>query len=207
MEQQSLFKAYWGEHKKQPSLPASMQPVLAFLGPSGVGKSTILSELCADPAYQHIRPVTTRAPRVNDWDRETVSLGEFERRKGAHELYNCNLVYTDWYAYSIPRVQGINMLDATPVVDIVLPGVQKFRKEHAQYFPEQHIITVLVTPPNEDVLRERLESAGRFNPTRWAEDIAWLAQARNNTLVDEHVENDTVANALQQIRSIKEKYS
>lgn len=93
------------------------------------------------------------------------------------------------------------------MVDIVLPGIPKFRTEHAEHFPGQRVITVLVTPPSEDVLRERLKSANRFNPARWAEDLAWLVQAHSNPLVDERITNDTIENARTQIYAIKEKYS
>jgi len=60
---------------------------IAVVGPSGVGKDSVISGLCAAvPGLLRARRVVTRDPDAGGEDCETVTVGEFARRRAAGDF-------------------------------------------------------------------------------------------------------------------------
>ena len=126
-------------------------------GPSGVGKGTLISELCRRfPDLRLSVSATTRPPRAGERDgREYhfLSPEEFERRVAAGEF----LEHAEYAGnrYGTPRSE----LDRGPVVlEIEVQGARQVREA----LPEA--VQVFIAPPDVDALRERLLGRGTDSP-------------------------------------------
>jgi guanylate kinase len=142
-----------------------MELFLALIGASGVGKTTIIKELVATGRYGYINPISTRAPRPDDYGRECVSRSEYAARDNRGELFNKNEVYGELYAYSHQRLEEILRAGQIPLCDLFLDGIDKLQHE----CPELKVGTIYVAPPSVEVLKERL--GDRFNEKRFVKDI------------------------------------
>lgn len=135
--------------------------LIAVVGPSGVGKDSVMDALCAArPALHRVKRVITRGVDAGGEDYQAVRLTEFEQMKkagafalswGAHDLH-----------YGVPMaVSEVLAQDQDAIVNLsrgVLVQAQ-------DVFGTLHVIS-LVADPN--VLAVRLAARGRET----AQDIA-----------------------------------
>jgi guanylate kinase len=174
----------------------SAPAVLVITGPSGVGKGTLIGELCRHfPDLRLSVSATTRPPRSGERDgREYhfLSPEEFERRVAAgafleHAEYAGN-------RYGTLRTE----LEGGPVVlEIELQGARQVREA----LPEA--VQVFIAPPSFADLRERLLGRGTDSP----EGIrARLATAQEELRAQDEfphvVVNDDVARAAAELRDL-----
>ncbi|MFP3383527.1 phosphonate metabolism protein/1,5-bisphosphokinase (PRPP-forming) PhnN [Tritonibacter sp. SIMBA_163] len=129
-------------------------PVIAVVGPSGVGKDSVMSGLAvADPRLRSMRRVITRAPDAGGEDYQPVSEPEFEA------LVLVDVFALHWRAhglrYGIPRDIEKLRIGASGVLVNLSRAVLLQAQE---VFDDFRVISVTADP---EVLAQRLAGRGR----------------------------------------------
>ena len=154
-------------HMDQPRPHAQL---IVLVGPSGVGKGTVLRELATMmPNLWVSVSVTTRLPRDGEThgrDYEFISDQEFDALIAANELL-------EWAEYAGARYGtpkspiDLHIADGKVVVlEIELAGARQVRAAAPQ------ARFVLLAPPSIDELKRRLASRGTEDPSAQAERLA-----------------------------------
>ena len=134
-----------------------MSRFLLLLGPSGVGKSTIIDELIRlDSRFTYISPYTTRDLREGEKNKISITDGEMDVMWSKGQLLVINTLYD--IRYATPRQPILEALSNQrfPVLD--WPVTKKQLMVDA--FPEK-IYSVYVSPPSVEILSSRLLKDGR----------------------------------------------
>ena len=128
--------------------------LIVLSGPSGVGNSTVISELLSERSDIHFSvSFTTRSPRVgeeNGVNYNFVERAEFERMIAAGELLEHAEYVGNYYGTSLKVIrekldQGVDVL-----LDIEVQGAAKVREK----CPEA--VLIFIIPPSFEELSRRL---------------------------------------------------
>ncbi|MEM8631469.1 MAG: phosphonate metabolism protein/1,5-bisphosphokinase (PRPP-forming) PhnN [Pseudomonadota bacterium] len=128
--------------------------LIAVVGPSGVGKDSLMEALCAArPDFWRVRRVITRPSEAGGEDFEGVSEAEFLRREAegafvlswqAHDLH-----------YGIPMEAARRIAEGAQAVANLSRGAVFAAAER---FPGLHVLSVTANP---EILAARLAKRGR----------------------------------------------
>ena len=135
-----------------------MSKVFVITGPSGVGKGTLIKELCQRvPDLELSISATTRQPRAGERDGvdyHFLSPEEFARRREQNDFLEFAAYSGNHYGTLRSEVEG--RLDAghSVVLEIEVQGAQQVRAAK----PDS--IQIFIAPPDPEVLRERLAGRG-----------------------------------------------
>lgn len=132
----------------------SLSPVIAVVGPSGVGKDSVIAALAQlSPGLVPVRRVITRKPEAGGEAFESVTEGEFQNRLGTGEFA------LHWAAhglhYGIPNQIDALRSDVTGVLVNLSRGVLM---QAQMRFGD---LTVLSLTADRDALQRRLAVRGR----------------------------------------------
>ena len=129
--------------------------LVALVGPTGAGKSTITHMLVHNWNYSVFRIVTTRPQRGREIDRISVSASDFARLKRSGAFLWVNSAFG--YRYGIPRhlLDSLPSIQPTYLMDPALDDLDKISKLQG------HKILFLILPPTWDELERRLLEKGR----------------------------------------------
>ncbi|MEY8837915.1 phosphonate metabolism protein/1,5-bisphosphokinase (PRPP-forming) PhnN [Cribrihabitans sp. XS_ASV171] len=132
----------------------TLAPVMAVVGPSGVGKDSVMEVLAArEPRIRLVRRVITRAADAGGERFESVTEDEFARRRaaGAFALH--------WPAHGLHYGIPVEIDDMRRDARAVLVNLSRaVLAEAAQRFDDFAIISLTARP---ELLAERLAARGR----------------------------------------------
>ncbi len=126
--------------------------IIVVSGPGGVGKGTIVAEVCRrDPSLVLSRSWTTRPRRPQEPEDAYVfvSRDEFERRIAAGGFLEWTAFLDNYYGTPTPGPSSADL-----VLEIEVDGAQQVKRRH----PEAVLIFVL--PPSRDEQERRLRGRG-----------------------------------------------
>ncbi len=135
--------------------------LIVLSGPSGVGKSTVISELLSEREDIYFSvSFTTRAPRVgeeNGVNYNFVDRAEFERMIAADELLEYAQYVGNYYGTSLKVIQDKLEQGVDVLLDIEVQGAATVRAK----CPEA--ILIFIIPPTFEELSRRLHGRATDN--------------------------------------------
>lgn len=175
--------------------------LIVLSGPSGVGKSTVISELLSERPDIHFSvSFTTRQPRVGEADGVSycfVSREDFEGMIARGELLEYAQYVGNYYGTSLKVIEDKLNAGVDVLLEIEVQGAATVK----QKCPDA--VLIFVIPPTFEELSRRLHGRatdsedvieGRLNQAK--------AEYKQIPLYDYLVINDSVPNATQEILSI-----
>ncbi len=180
--------------------------LIVLSGPSGVGKSTVISELLSSRRDIHFSvSFTTRQPRVGEEHGVNyyfVSREEFERMIEADELLEYAQYVENYYGTSLKVIEEKLQAGVDVLLDIEVQGAAKVREK----CPEA--VFIFIIPPSLEELSRRLRKRNTDSEDVIAQRLAKAREeCRECTKYDYLVVNDNVMSAAQEILSILEAES
>ncbi|MBQ0926540.1 guanylate kinase [Saccharopolyspora endophytica] len=174
----------------EPRIVRQGEPRLTVVsGPSGVGKSSVLSEVRRQvPEVYFSVSATTRAPRPGEVDGvhyHFVSVAEFERMIADGEMLEHARYAGNFYGTPRKPVQEAIAAGKPAVLEIELQGARQVRKA----WPDAQLVMLL--PPSWDELVDRLTGRG----TEPADVVEKRLAAARDELAAEPEFDETVVNA------------
>ena len=140
-----------------------MGKVFVITGPSGVGKGTLIEQLLERvPELELSISATTREPRageVEGRDYFFLTPEEFRRRLESGDFLEHASYSGNYYGTLKEEVQRRLAEDRSVVLEIEVQGARQVRDELGD-----DAVLIFIAPPDEDVLRERLEGRGTDSP-------------------------------------------
>ncbi len=163
-------------------------------GPSGVGKSTIDKEVVQRTNAIFSVSITTRQPRpgeVDGRDYRFVDRATFERMIERDRLLEWAEVFGNLYGTPTEPVRQAIVEGETILLEIDVQGAMQVHEK----MPDA--IFVLIAPPSDDVLRDRLKGRGtedeesfrqRFGKAQEELRIANESGVYNHVVINEDIE-------------------
>lgn len=141
------------------STDATIAPVLVLVGPSGVGKGTVVAEVCRQyPQVWVSISATTRAPRAGEVDGEHyffITPQRFSELVEAGDMLEWAWVHgKDRYGTPRPPVEQRRAAGIPVILEIDLQGARQVR----QTLPSATFC--FLAPPSQDELVARLRGRG-----------------------------------------------
>ena len=139
-----------------------MSKVFVITGPSGVGKGTLIRELCKRlPDLELSISATTREPREGEADGRDyhfLSPEEFEERMRREDFLEYATYSGNSYGTLRSEVERRLAAGHSVVLEIEVQGARQVRAAMRES------IQVFIAPPDPAVLRERLDGRGTDSP-------------------------------------------
>ncbi len=129
-----------------------------IMGPSGVGKGTVIKELKkTHPEYIFPTSVTTRDIRPGEKEGDVynfISKQEFEEKIEAGELLEYAIVHNNDYYGTLKKEILTPLSEGKTVIrEVDMQGVISIKK----LIPKNQLITIFITAPNYETLVERIK--------------------------------------------------
>lgn len=133
--------------------------LVLILGPSGVGKSSLIKTLCQQnpQKYRKIKPYTTRNLRDNEKGKISVTKSTFLDLVKKNEIIFPNKVYNHLYGPSKREITKLLSQKFIPLLDWPVNKILQF----TMALPNINLITIYIKPPNLTILKKRLKKDER----------------------------------------------
>lgn len=175
---------------------------MTFTGPSGTGKTSIITELFSQiPGLTFVSSYTTRQPRPSDFPVEFrhVSQSQFEEIEKKGEFLWSVEVHGNQYG---TRKQDVDDALSSPQFSVMTLVPTATAKLFA--YTKGNIIPLFILPPDREVLRARLSERGEKEEaiSRRIEDCAsWVSEAKSSSIPYRFVSNEgTVKKAAEEAK-------
>ena len=174
--------------------------LIVITGPSGVGKSSIVSEVRRRCDAVFSVSATTRKPRPGEKDKEDyyfIDKNTFKNMVDSDEMLESAEVFGESYGTPAGPVLDAVARGETIILEIDVQGaIQVARK-----LPDATFI--LITPPSMDVLKSRLTGRGSETPQqidkRLGQAESELRLARECGIYQHEIINDDLETAIQRV--------
>ena len=138
---------------------------MIIAGPAGSGKSTLCERLIQEySSIERVVTCTTRAPRQGEVDGEDyhfLSKEDFDKKVEEDAFLEWAKVHDNFYGNLKSTVQEKLEDHIDLVMNIDVQGVRNYKKAaEGNELIKQRLVTVFVTPPSFDNLRQRLRMRG-----------------------------------------------
>jgi len=177
--------------------------LIVITGPSGVGKSSIVSEIRRRCDVEFSVSATTRDPRPGEKDREHyffIDRDRFKAMVDADEMLEWAEVFGQYYGTPAgPVLEAVNSGRKVILEIDVQGGVQVARKAPEATF-------ILIAPPSAEVLRSRLTGRGSETQQqidkRLGKAESELRLARECGIYQHEIINDDLDTAIGQVADV-----
>lgn len=130
---------------------------LLLLGPSGVGKTTIIKRLCKrDNRFIYISPYVTRPLREGETDKISISDSEMDDMEARQEFLVVNPIYGIRYGTPHRPIEKALRDEQFPLLDWPVNRIGVVEASFAN-----RLFVVYISPPSLGALRARLSKDGR----------------------------------------------
>ena len=130
--------------------------ILLVLGPTGVGKSTVIHELQKiDNKYMYISPYTTRMLRRGETDKISVPVEEFKNLEIKGEFIIVNHLYDAYYGTPKTPILDAIKKGLFPVIDWPIQNLETMKVN----FPGR-VLSIYLQPPSFESLKQRFVARG-----------------------------------------------
>ena len=134
------------------------KPIVLISGTSGVGKTSLIKELCTISSdYHNIKSFTSRPLRGKFDDRQHISKTKFCKLVKRRRIILPNKVYGHLYGPSRKDILKTLSQNKIPISDWPVHMINDFKI----HFPEIKIISIYLLPPSLIELKKRLIKDGR----------------------------------------------
>lgn len=150
--------------------------LVVLLGPSAVGKSTVIKRLIdksIDRPFEYVVPFTTRPNRPGETDKVSVSDDVFDDMDKQGAFINVNELYGVRYGTPLEGVLGPLERNSIPITDFPLSRIDVLRR------PEYDLLNFYVMPESVDSWKARNTQAGRGQDGRLESGTAELAMLQD----------------------------
>ncbi len=182
--------------------------LIIISAPSGTGKSTIIGELIKDASLklEFSISATTRAPRQGEVDGVNyyfLTLEQFQKAISNDEFAEYEEVYAGRYYGTLKKeIERITDNGNNVILDIDVKGGVNVKKMYGD-----DTVSIFITPPSIDTLRQRLTSRATDNAQEIEKRIAKAAfELGFADKFDKRVVNDDLTAAVEQTRSIIKEF-
>lgn len=173
---------------------------LVLVGPSGVGKSTIVREIIK--LHEDIKysiSATTRRPRkdeVNGKDYYFLDIPTFKNWIKEDKLYEWALVYGDYYGTPREHVDAFIRESHDVIFDLDIQGAISVKSQR------EDTVTVFLLPPSKEELKRRLLKRGD-NENAVIERIKEIErEVKAASRFDYIIRNDVLEETIKKINAI-----
>ncbi len=177
--------------------------LVVITGPSGVGKSTIVREVLRQTGASFSVSATTRSPRATETDGQEyhfISRSAFEKKVDSGDMLEWAEVFGELYGTPAQPVRDALTAGKTIVLEIDVEGGRQMHEK----MPDATY--VLICPPGEDALADRLAKRGSETPEKMRVRLAGAAQeiaaARALGVYNHEIVNDNLETAVRQLVDI-----
>lgn len=192
---------------KLPRLPHRPSPrldyrsVIVIVGPSGVGKGTVIQGLKERiPELAYSVSATTRKPRPGETDGRDyyfLSEADFQAKVTAGEFVEHARYSGHWYGTLRSEIDRHLRAGQPVILEIELQGARQIR----QRLPEA--LAIFIAPPSFEVLRARLAGRGTDTPEQITKRLRTAeAELAARDEFDVQVVNDRLADAVAELTAV-----
>lgn len=175
--------------------------VFVLIGPSGVGKSTLMKRLLASSFNsEELISYTTRPMRdqeENMKDYFFISIDEYKQRHEGGEFILSTEVHGNMYGISKNHINDSLSSDRNLICSLNTEAAKKLKSLY-----DKRVVTIFISPPSFDELKKRLTKRGEKKASLNIRLENAKKELKEQNSFDYKVINDDIGKALESLKKI-----